>query len=64
MIRDGENWDTSAKNIAEIIDSILQAERSRPRRIELIRHHIKRAMSTAYRAGISKGEVKTNEARR
>jgi hypothetical protein len=47
-----ENFDTSAQNFAEIIDEILQAERSRARRLELIRHHVRRAMSTAYKVGL------------
>jgi hypothetical protein len=51
MIRDGENFDTCA-NIAEIIDAILQAERSRDRRLALIRHHVKRAMASAFKAGL------------
>jgi hypothetical protein len=45
------SFDDTAKNIAEVIDAILLAERCRDRRIELIRHHVRRALSLAYRLG-------------
>jgi hypothetical protein len=45
------NFDALAQNIAEVIDGILCAERSHDRRIELIRHQVRRALSIGYRQG-------------
>lgn len=49
-----EDFDTTAKNLAEIIDAILIEECSRDRRIELIRHHVRRAMATGFKAGLAR----------
>ena len=50
MIRTGESFDAIAQNLAEIIDAIMSAPRSRARRIELIAHHVKRGIVHGYRA--------------
>jgi hypothetical protein len=38
------NFDRVAENISEVVEAILSAERDRDRRLELIRHHIRRAI--------------------
>jgi hypothetical protein len=45
-----ETFDTVAQNVAEVIDEILSAPRSRARRIELITHHVRRSITHGYRA--------------
>jgi broad specificity phosphatase PhoE len=49
--RHGESFNDIARNIAEVVDDLMNAERDRARRIELITHSVRRAMSHAYRAG-------------
>jgi hypothetical protein len=44
------SFDTVALNLAEVIDAIMSAPRSRARRIELIAHPVKRAIIHGYRA--------------
>ena len=43
------NFDATAQNIAEVIDAILVADHLRARRIELIRHYVRRAINLGYR---------------
>jgi hypothetical protein len=43
-----------ARNLAEIIDDILTAPRPRDRRLELIAHHVRRAIIHGYRAAKTK----------
>jgi hypothetical protein len=51
MTEDREpSFDTIAMHIAETIDDILTAHRERARRIELIRHHVRRALGIGYKA--------------
>jgi hypothetical protein len=45
-----QRFDALAQNLAEVIDSILVAERPRERRIKLIRHHVRHALSLGYDA--------------
>jgi hypothetical protein len=49
-----ESFDDTAQNLAEIIDAIMVEECSRDRRIELIRHHIRRALAVGFKAGLAK----------
>jgi hypothetical protein len=51
--RDSGNFDDTARNIAESIDSILTTERSGSRRLELIAHAVRRALNLGFRAGIA-----------
>ncbi len=53
-----ETFDSIALNLAEIIDAILSAPRSRTRRIELIAHHVKRGIIHGYRAGRFKEDAR------
>lgn len=46
-----EDFDITAQNLAEGIDAILTTERSRDRRVALIRQQVKRALSLGFRAG-------------
>lgn len=46
----GADFDSIARNLAEIVDDVLTVERDRPRRLALIRQQIRRAMALAYRA--------------
>jgi hypothetical protein len=39
-----------ARNLAEIIDDVLTVPRPRARRLELIAHHVRRAIIHGYRA--------------
>jgi hypothetical protein len=55
-----QDFDSVAANISEIVDAILVAERSRDRRLQLIRFQIRRAMGVAYRA--ARGSNKRAEA--
>ena len=48
--RDDESFDETAQNLAEVIDEILQSERPRERRIQLIRLQVRRALGIGYRA--------------
>jgi hypothetical protein len=50
------DFEKLAQNIAEQIDSAHDARRSRARRIELITHHVKRAIHIGYRAGKDRHE--------
>jgi hypothetical protein len=44
-------FDTSARHIAEVIDdAIMLTERPRERRLQLIAHHIRRAILHGYKA--------------
>jgi hypothetical protein len=45
-----ETFDAVAQNLAEVIDAILTTPRTRERRVELIRHQVRRALATGYRA--------------
>jgi hypothetical protein len=54
MTAERENFDTLARNLAEVIDAIMSAPRSRARRIELIIHQIRRALIIGYRAAKTK----------
>jgi hypothetical protein len=49
-----ENFDTVARNHAEVIDLILSAPHSRARRIELITYQIRRTLILGYRAAKAK----------
>jgi hypothetical protein len=51
MTAERENFDTIAENLAEVIDDVLTAPRDRQRRVELIRHHVRRALGRGYKAG-------------
>ena len=53
MTGSGGNFDDIARNLAEIVDEILMAERSRDRRVALIRHQVKRALSHGYKVGLA-----------
>ena len=44
------DFDVISQNIAEAVDAIMSAPRSRARRIELIAHQIRRALILGYRA--------------
>ena len=47
-----ESFDDIAERLAEVIDAILTTPRERKRRIELIRHQIRRALNLGYRAAL------------
>jgi hypothetical protein len=47
-----ESFDDLAQSIAETVDAILYAHRDRSRRIALIRHQVRHALSIGFRAGI------------
>jgi hypothetical protein len=47
----GQSFDEVARNLAEVIDAILTTPRERQRRIELIRHQIRHALSIGYKTG-------------
>jgi hypothetical protein len=49
--REREHFDTVAQNLAECIVDLLKAPRDRDRLLELVKHHLKRALSIGYRAG-------------
>jgi hypothetical protein len=53
MIADRENFQTVAKNLAEVIDDILTVPRPRARPLELIAHHVRRAIVIGYKAAKS-----------
>jgi hypothetical protein len=44
------DFDDVAQNLTEVIDAILTTPRDRERRIELIRHQVRRAIVIGYRA--------------
>ncbi len=44
------SFDSTAQYLADVIDAILVVERPRQRRIELIRHQVRRALSLGYKA--------------
>lgn len=51
MIRAGKSFDDIAQNIAEVIDdAVSMVPRDRRRRVELIRHQVRHALSVGYRA--------------
>jgi len=50
MTAERENFDAVSERLAEIIDAIMSVPRSRERRIELIAHHVRRAIILGYRA--------------
>jgi hypothetical protein len=45
-----ESFDVISQNMAEAIDDVLTVTRDRQRRIELIRHQVRRALSLGYKA--------------
>ena len=59
--RPSQTFDDVAENISEIVDAILSEERSRDRRLQLILHHVRRALSHGYKAGLARAS-KCNEA--
>jgi hypothetical protein len=56
-----ETFDTVAQNVAEVIDEILSAPRSRARRIKLIAHHVRRAITHGYRAAKTNHEDRSHK---
>ena len=46
-----QSFDETARLIAEIIDDVLVIPRARQRRLEIITHHVKRAILHGYKAG-------------
>lgn len=44
-------FDLTAQHFAELIDAILVAQRSRERRIQLIRYYVRRALAVGFKAG-------------
>jgi hypothetical protein len=48
------NFDDIARNLAEAVDEILVAVRSRDRRLALIAHQVRRALGLGYKAGIAR----------
>ena len=61
--RSGQDFETLAENLAQSIVEIMEAEagRSRDRKVELIRHTVKRAISHGFRVGIARGSNKSAE---
>lgn len=51
------SFDDLAQNLAEAIDAILTTERCRERRIDLIKHCVRRAIGHGYKAA-KKDEVR------
>lgn len=54
------SFDVTAQKLAETIDEILLVERSRARRVELIRHHVKRALFFGFKAGVARVSTSSN----
>jgi len=55
------DFDQIAQNCAELIDATFNAQRPRARRIELIRHAVKRAIVIGYRTGKISGATPTQQ---
>ena len=48
------NFADLARNVAEVIDDVLTVPRPRARRLDLIAHHVRRAIVHGYRAAKTK----------
>jgi hypothetical protein len=49
-IRPQTGFDATARRFAELIEELWQAERPRERRVQLIQHHVRRAILHGYKA--------------
>ena len=56
-----EDFDTTSKNIAEGIDEIMQAQRSRARRLALIQRQVRHAMNVAFKAGLRRAAADSDQ---